>query len=88
MKWTSILAIYLLFWVMSAFLVLPFHGRRADQAADGVAGVDPGAPAAFPIMAILKQTTIVATVSFAAYYVVYTQGLVDVSGISRAMTGR
>ena len=32
MKWTSILAIYLLFWVLSAFLVMPFHVRTAQEA--------------------------------------------------------
>ena len=35
MKWTSILAIYTLFWAFSAFFVLPFHGRRAEDEAAG-----------------------------------------------------
>lgn len=88
MKWTSILAIYLLFWVMSAFFVLPFHGRRADQSADDIAGADVGAPATFRVGAILKQTTIVATISFGLYYLAYTQNWVDAAAISAAMTGR
>ncbi len=32
MRWTSILAIYSLFWVLSAFLVLPFGVRTHDEA--------------------------------------------------------
>lgn len=32
MKWTSILAIYALFWVLSAFLVMPFGLRTHDEA--------------------------------------------------------
>jgi ribonuclease J len=48
MKWTSALAIYLLFWAFSAFFVLPFHGRRAsDDATPLVKGQDHGAPANF-----------------------------------------
>lgn len=31
MKWTSILAIYFLFWVMTAFLLLPFGVRTHDE---------------------------------------------------------
>lgn len=73
MQWTSALAIYLLFWVMTAFFVLPFHGRRADETASPIAGSDPGAPAAFPVSTIIKQTTAVATVAFAAYYLFYVQ---------------
>jgi len=88
MKWTSVLAIYLLFWVMSAFLVLPFHGRRTDQTADDLVGTDLGAPSVFPLGMILKQTTLVATISFAAYYLVYTQGWVDSAAVSRMLTGR
>ena len=32
MKWTSILAIYSLFWVLSAFLVMPFGIKTHDEA--------------------------------------------------------
>ena len=31
MKWTSALAIYSLFFALSAFFVLPFHGRKASD---------------------------------------------------------
>lgn len=88
MQWTSVLAIYLLFWVMSAFFVLPFHGRRADQAVSEIAGSDSGAPTGFRVGAILKQITLVATVSFGLYYLAYTQSWIDSAAISAAMTGR
>ncbi|ABC63408.1 DUF1467 family protein [Erythrobacter litoralis] len=32
MAWTSILAVYALFWVMSAFILLPFGVKTADEA--------------------------------------------------------
>jgi len=37
MQWTSILAIYFLIWVMSAFMLLPFGVRTPDEV--GVAKV-------------------------------------------------
>ena len=32
MRWTSALAIYILFWTMSLFLVLPFGVRTPEEA--------------------------------------------------------
>ncbi|MGN6691902.1 MAG: DUF1467 family protein [Sphingopyxis sp.] len=78
MKWTSALAIYTLFWCFSAFFVLPFHGRRADDdAVPLVAGQEPGAPATFRPGRILLQMTIAATICFVLYYIAYVQGWAD-----------
>ncbi len=78
MNWTSAFAIYLLFWALSAFFVLPFHGRRAnDDAVPLVKGQDIGAPATFRPGRIALQITIVATTLFALYYVAYTYGWAD-----------
>ena len=63
MAWTSMLAIYFLVWVLSAFLVLPFHGRRAEEQVS-VAGADPGAPANFRPALVAWQVTILATIVF------------------------
>lgn len=72
MKWTSILAIYLLFWVMSAFVVMPFGVRNAHEAGEAlVPGQADGAPANFNPKRILIRTTIVATALFGIYYAVY-----------------
>lgn len=46
MAWTSIVAIYALFWVMSAFILLPFGVKTADEA--GVAKV-PGQADSAPV---------------------------------------
>ena len=83
MKWTSALAIYLLFWAFSAFFVLPFHGRRAeDDAAPLVKVQDRGAPAIFRPGRILLQMTAVATVAFALYYIAYVNGWADPNVLS------
>lgn len=83
MKWTSALAIYSLFFALSAFFVLPFHGRRAgDDAAPLVKGQDRGAPAVFRPARVLLQMTIVATIGFVLYYAAYVNGVVDPDVVS------
>ena len=82
MKWTSALAIFTLFWVFSAFFVLPFHGRRTDDAAPTVAGQDHGAPATFRPKRILAQMTISAAVCFVLYYIAYVNGWADPNVLS------
>ena len=78
MKWTSALAIYLLFWVMSAFLVMPFGVRNAHETGEPlVPGQSDGAPANFKPKRILMWTTIVATVLFGIYYVNYVNGWIS-----------
>ncbi len=83
MKWTSALAIYLLFWAFSAFFVLPFHGRRlSDDDAPLVKGQDRGAPATFRPRRILFQMTIAASVAFVLYYIAYVNGWADPNVLS------
>ena len=86
MKWTSIIAIYSLFWVMGAFLVLPFGVRTHDEA--GIAKI-PGqadsAPAHFRPGRIAMRATVVSLVLFGLYYANYVHGwitpqMLDVTG--------
>ena len=78
MKWTSALAIFLLFWVLSAFLVMPFGVRNAHETGDAlVPGQSDGAPANFRPKRILIWTTIVATALFGIYYVNYVNGWIS-----------
>ena len=75
MRWTSIIAIFTLFWVMSAFLVMPFGIRNADEVkAELVPGQERGAPANFNPKRILSRATILAFVLFGLYYANYVQG--------------
>jgi predicted secreted protein len=75
MKWTSILAIYALFWVMSAFLLLPFGIRTHDEA--GIAKV-PGqadsAPANFRPGRVVMRATLLAAVLCGLYVANYEFG--------------
>jgi len=75
MRWTSIIAIYALFWVLSAFLVMPFGVRTHDEA--GIAKI-PGqadsAPANFDAGRIARRATVVGLVLFGLYYANYVNG--------------
>ncbi len=78
MKWTSALAIYLLFWVMSAFLVMPFGVKNAHEAGEPlVPGQSDGAPANFNPKRILIRTTILSVILFGIYYVNYVYGWIN-----------
>jgi len=67
MRWSSIAAIFTLFWAMSFFLVLPFRlrGSGEDQIVPGQA---PSAPPLFSFTRTAKWTTLVAAVLFGLYY--------------------
>ena len=67
MRWTSILAIYILFWTMSLFLVLPFGVRTAEE--EGVErqpGHAESAPHRFSFGRAALRATIVSAVLFGA----------------------
>jgi len=69
------LAIYVLFWTISLFLVLPFGVRTAEEA--GVE-VQPGhaesAPHGFSFGRAALRATIVSAVLFGAFYANYLYG--------------
>ena len=75
MKWTSMIAIYALFWVLSAFLVMPFGVRTHDEAGiPKVPGQADSAPANFNPKRIALRASIVALVLFGLYYANYVEG--------------
>jgi predicted secreted protein len=71
-KITSIIAIYTLFWVLSAFLVMPFGIRTHDEAGiDKIPGQADSAPANFDARRICSRASILALVLFGAFYINY-----------------
>lgn len=69
MRWTSLLAIFVLFWVMSAFLVMPFGIRTHDELGlEKVAGQAQSAPANFSPRLILRRATLLALVLCGLFY--------------------
>ena len=82
MNISSILAIYLLFWVLSAFLVMPFGLRTPDETGDAlVPGQAEGAPVNFRPGQVALRATILATVAFGLYYLNYVNGWIGADAI-------
>jgi predicted secreted protein len=82
MKATSIAAIYLLFWVLSAFLVMPFHVKTSAEAgAELVPGQVESAPHDFKPLRILLWTTLIASTMFGLYYANYVHGWLTIDMI-------
>ena len=83
MKWTSIVAIYFLFWSLSVFLVLPFGVRTPEEAGvEKVPGQMDGAPHQFLVGRFVLRTTILSAVLFGLYYLNYVNGWVTVQDIN------
>lgn len=82
MKLTSAVAIYFLFWVMSAFFVLPFGLRtHDDEKAEVVPGQVTSAPVNFNPRQVAMRATWVSIVVFALYYINYVNGWVTIDDI-------
>ncbi|GGD52131.1 DUF1467 family protein [Erythrobacter arachoides] len=83
MALTSIIAIYALFWVMTAFLLLPFGVRTADEAGlSKIPGQADSAPAEFHPWRIVGRATVIAAVLCALYIANYIEGWVTVDDVN------
>ena len=86
MRWTSLVAIYFLFWAFSVFLVLPFGVRTTHEAGgEFVPGQAESAPHEFNLRKIVFRVTIVATILWALFVANYEFGwitpkMLDLSG--------
>jgi predicted secreted protein len=77
MRVTSVLAIYVLFWTMSLFLVLPFGVRTSEEAGtEGGAGHADSAPHSFSFGKAAVRATVLSAVLFAVFYANYHFGWV------------
>lgn len=84
MQWTSIAAIYGLFWVLSAFLVMPF-GLRTPNEVDGhqvQAGHADSAPVNFRPGRIAVRATLLSAFFTALFYLNYVNGWIDVDDLN------
>ncbi|QCI92993.1 DUF1467 family protein [Novosphingobium sp. EMRT-2] len=85
MRWTSIVAIYSLFWVFAAFLVMPFGIRTHDELGLGkVDGQAHSAPGNFRPKQVAIRATILAAVLFGLYYANYVNQWVTIDDLDYA----
>lgn len=79
MAWTSILAIYFLFWVITAFLMLPFGVRTADEAGEEtIPGQAESAPVNFRPRKIVIRATIISAVLTSLYVLNFEYGWIGI----------
>lgn len=82
MRWTSILAIFVLFWTMSLFLVLPFGIRTTEEAGEAsLPGHAESAPHAFSLGRVLLRSALVGAAFTALYVFNYIYGWITVDDL-------
>ena len=82
MKTTSIIAIYLLFWVLCAFVMLPFGVRtHEEEGLDRVPGQADSAPANFRPGKLVLRATVLAAIACALYVANYVNGWITVENL-------
>ena len=82
MEPTSVIAIYVLFWVMAAFIVLPIGIRNHHESGEKmVRGQADGAPVNFRPLRVLLLTTLLATAGFGLFYLNYANGWITLDDI-------
>lgn len=78
MNWISIVAIYALFWVMSAFVILPLGVKSHQELGmDLIPGQADGAPGNFNPKLVLLRTTALSAILYGIYYLNYVYGWID-----------
>ena len=82
MKWTSILAIYILFWTLCLFLVLPFGVRTAEEEGGKASpGHAESAPNRFNFGKVALRVTILSTLLTGLYVANYIFGWITAADL-------
>lgn len=88
MQWTSIVAIYFLVWVMTAFLMLPFGVRTHDElGVEKIPGQADSAPANFRPGRLALRATVIAAALTALYVANYDFGWITADDLDFARIG-
>jgi predicted secreted protein len=76
------LAIYFVIWWIVLFAALPWGVRSQHESGEVTPGTDPGAPMLTNLKLKLIGTTIVASMVFAAWFVVYVERLITLDQLA------
>ncbi len=82
MAWTTAVAVYVLIWATLIFAILPWGVRSQAEHGDVVPGSEPGAPVLPHLGKKLFWNTVVSSLVFAGFYVVYTRRLVSLEDLA------
>ena len=83
MQITSILAIYFLVWVMTAFVMLPFGIKTADEVGEAkIPGQAESAPVNFRPGKLVIRATIIATILTSIFILNFEYGWIGVDDIN------
>ena len=75
-------AIYFVVWWIVLFAVLPWGVHSQQESGEVAPGTDPGAPSLPNLKRKLLWTTIVATIIFGAWYILYLNHLIPLDRIA------
>ena len=82
MSLTTAIAVYFVIWWVVLFAVLPWGVRSQQEAGATAPGTDPGAPVIPKLVRKLIWTTIVASVVFALWFLVYKYRLISLDDLA------
>ena len=81
----SILAIYLLFWTLSLFVVLPFGVRTHEEAGvERVPGQADSAPHGYSLGKAALRATLLSALLFGLFYLNYVYGWIGIDALDWA----
>jgi predicted secreted protein len=81
----SILAIYLLFWTLSLFVVLPFGVRTHEEAGvERVPGQADSAPHGYSLGKAALRATVLSALLFGLFYLNYVYGWIGIDALDWA----
>jgi predicted secreted protein len=84
MAWYSALALYLLFWVLCLFLVLPWGVRTVEEEGGTVGpGHAPSAPARPALKRKLLWTTLISALLFGIFWLNWETGFITRADLER-----
>ena len=82
MSWGAIVAIYFLFWVSAAFLMLPFGVRTDEEVGNAkIPGQADSAPHRFDLRRHMARAAVLGAAMFALYYANWTYGWITVGDL-------
>lgn len=85
MSVSTAFAIYFVIWWTALFVVLPWGVRSQHEIGDIQPGTDPGAPVKPNLWRVAIWTTVVSTVVFLAWFVVYQYRLITLDQMAAWM---